>query len=269
MLSSLERDFIGFILSCFFYDRRKTHPPLQEKPSFRLPREVIPSHYDVKIQTHLAKSKPVSFHGRVKITVRAVRETLNVTLHAKKLDIRRVVIKDLEAAAAAASSASEEAGVPVVETDAGFSSESDNNDFLVITAESPLKKGREYVLEIHFSGFGGGMENTGVFRASERVFVTQFGPTHARRAFPCFDEPDLKAKFKIVITCDERFTAISNMELEEGMYITIFLFQATWGVCKACTLVPPLSSAPYHDAKFEYFSWIVKKKRKRTVTKVV
>ena len=174
---------------------------------------MIPSHYDVKIQTNLPKSKPVSFHGRVKITLRALRETLNITLHAKRLDIRRVVVKDLDPVAAAA--AAEEGG-GVVENDADFSLEPEN-DFLVITAHSPLKKGRDYALEIHFKGFGGGMENTGFFRASERVFVTQFGPTHARRAFPCFDEPDLKATFKIVLTCDERFTAISNMELEEGM----------------------------------------------------
>ncbi|MGH8007732.1 MAG: M1 family metallopeptidase, partial [Candidatus Binatia bacterium] len=39
---------------------------------------------------------------------------------------------------------------------------------------------------------------------------TQFESTDARRAFPCWDEPALKAVFQTTLVIDERLTTISN-----------------------------------------------------------
>lgn len=42
--------------------------------------------------------------------------------------------------------------------------------------------------------------------------VSQMEPTDARRAFPCFDEPALKAEYTVTLVADKHHTCLSNMD---------------------------------------------------------
>ena len=50
---------------------------------------------------------------------------------------------------------------------------------------------------------------------SRYLATTHFEPTYARAAFPCFDEPDLKAVFQMKMIRDDTHFSLFNMPLQE------------------------------------------------------
>jgi len=46
--------------------------------------------------------------------------------------------------------------------------------------------------------------------------TTHMEPTEARRVFPCFDDPALKAAFSVTLVVDKQLSCLSNMDIAEG-----------------------------------------------------
>jgi len=102
-----------------------------------------------------------------------------------------------------------------------------------VAFEKEIPKGSKAKLHIKFTGQLND-KMAGFYRStyknadgSEGILATsQMEPTDARRAFPCFDEPALKAEFTITLVADKNHTCLSNMDVASTSEVT------TGGVAK-------------------------------------
>lgn len=89
-----------------------------------------------------------------------------------------------------------------------------------VSFEKELPKGSKAQLEMKFTGQLND-KMAGFYRStyknkdgSQGILATsQMEPTDARRAFPCFDEPSLKAEFTITLVAEKKLTCLSNMDV--------------------------------------------------------
>jgi aminopeptidase N len=156
----------------------------------RLPQNVIPSHYAITITPDLQGE---TFQGEETIDVEIGEPVDSITMHAVDLTLGKVTI--------------EAAGKLLTETST-FDTASE-----MVTMKLPeiLQPGAA-AIHIVFSGHLGQQLN-GLYlsRTARRKYaVTQFEARSARKAFPCFDEPAMKATFDITLVVDSGDTAISN-----------------------------------------------------------
>ena len=96
------------------------------------------------------------------------------------------------------------------------------NEYLVITNNDDVFTTDEvYTIFVKFSYYlySGGLSGfyNSTYEENGKTVVlatTQFEPTSARKAFPCFDEPEMKANFTITIVHPPTTTALSNMQVQ-------------------------------------------------------
>ncbi len=161
----------------------------------RLTRTVLPIRYGLLVETDADATR---FSGQVTIAVEIMEATSEIVLHAKDLDVELVGLTRRDEPVAVQLSAD-----PATER-------------ITVRTESPLEEGPAE-LTLRFaapvsSGLLGYYRSTYVdANGAQRVLAaTQFEAPHARRAFPCFDEPEFKASFSVTLVVAEGLLAISN-----------------------------------------------------------
>jgi puromycin-sensitive aminopeptidase len=169
--------------------------PADAENPYRLPREVVPRRYELTLAPDLGAA---SFNGAVAAAVDVVGPTDTVVLNAAELEI-------------------DEAWVEVDGRRIGATVTLDEETERATLALPETLPAGTATVGLRFRGTLND-KLRGFYRSTftdeggtERVLAcTQMESTDARRAFPCWDEPDFKAVFAVTLVVADGLLAISN-----------------------------------------------------------
>ena len=171
----------------------------EERRSYRLGKTVRPDSYRIFMEPDLENRQ---FSGEETIFLTVKKSVDRIVLNAKEIEIAEPEL----------SRVGDSHGdwiKPEIELDK-------TNERVVLKLKKKIKSGK-YELRLKFAGEIND-KLVGFYYSSAKdsegkpiaIASTQMEPTDARRVFPCFDEPEFKASFKISIAVDPGLTAISN-----------------------------------------------------------
>ncbi|KAM3514598.1 hypothetical protein MY11210_001704 [Beauveria gryllotalpidicola] len=174
-------------------------------------RNYKPSHYKLSLKD--LDFQAWTYQGTVSIDLEITQTTSSIVLNAEELKIIKSELDDGNSQAPR-----------VLQSTACYQ----NDDTVTISFNQELLVARSYKLVINYEGILNA-QSMGFYRAqykplseppasvarsengSPYIVCTQFQPIGARRAFPCFDEPNVKATFSLDIELPADQTAVSNM----------------------------------------------------------
>src|SRR5690606_33863581 len=161
-------------------------------PAGRLLVGVTPVAYGLELE--IAPEKP-GFQGQVRIDLQLSRSVDAILLHARDLELDGVRVTP-------ASSSTIEPGAPRAIGESGL---------IALDLPRPIGPGPAR-LDIGFKGkFNAHLRSLYGTQAAGRAYAfTQFEPTYARQAFPCFDEPRFKTPFELTLRVPQGLTAVAN-----------------------------------------------------------
>ena len=167
----------------------------------RLPKSTYPNRYEIELDVDLDK---FSYTGRQKVDLNVVETTNKIVLNSVGIEVTKAKIQNTEQDISLEVSYIEE------------------DEKIVFESEEVLSKGL-YELYLEFNSeitndLKGFYKSSYMSQGGEKKWIatTQFEPTAARSAFPCWDEPEYKAIFSMTIITDEKYLRVSNeMVIEE------------------------------------------------------
>ncbi len=171
---------------------------MADSPEHRLPRTAIPARYELTLEPDLVSS---SFRGECTTEVEVIERTDEIVLNAAELEIDEAWLEG---------PGPERRRVAV---EVRLDPEAERAHLLLA---SPVDPGG-WFLTTRFRGLLND-QLRGFYRSSftddedrpQLIATTQMEATHARRAFPCWDEPELKAVFATTLVVDPEHLAVAN-----------------------------------------------------------
>ncbi|XP_029952160.1 aminopeptidase Ey-like [Salarias fasciatus] len=187
---------------------------------YRLPDSLSPSTYNVSLHPRLTPNEDSGlyiFTGQSSVEFTCLKETDLILIHSNKLNLTlfdgfHAKLTGLNGAVAPTMK-NTFLEVPT--------------QYLVIQLNAPLKAGSTYRLDTEFVGeladdLGGFYRSEYVEDGVKKVVATtQMQPTDARKAFPCFDEPAMKAVFHMTLIHPVGTVALSNGMNYESISVTV------------------------------------------------
>ncbi|XP_054009871.1 endoplasmic reticulum aminopeptidase 1-like isoform X4 [Hylaeus anthracinus] len=178
----------------------------------RLPKFAHPTRYIINIHPNLTT---LEVKGQVTIEFYVDKETNYIVFHSKNLTINEKMVQDRKGHRLKIAKLLE---YPK------------HQQLYLELEESKFRKKGYYSVHLRFisnltSELEGFYLSSYVTREGEKRYLatTHFEPTYARSAFPCFDEPQFKAKFKLSIFRDRFHIALCNMPVmnteDAGFYM--------------------------------------------------
>ncbi|CDK25436.1 unnamed protein product [Kuraishia capsulata CBS 1993] len=175
---------------------------MTERTRELLPKSLLPTHYGIRIYNVDVASD--SFDGYVEISMDVASPTDELVINSKYLEIKSVKLTH--------SSLKTTSAIEV-----GQISYDEKKETVTFKLSQEVTAGK-LIAAIQYSAKLR-EDMTGFFKSpyqnsegkTEYLLVTQFEATDARAAFPCFDEPNLKATFDVTVVADEDLTVLSNM----------------------------------------------------------
>jgi puromycin-sensitive aminopeptidase len=205
-----------------------------ETNPYRLPRDVVPVRYELTLEPDLADA---SFTGTVATEIDVLEATSRIVCNAVDLDVRHARLTN---------GAGQEIAADAILLDA-------DTERLTIETTAAVLPGR-WTLHCAFTGVLNDKLH-GFYRSTftdtdgveQVIATTQFEATHARRAFPCWDEPDLKAVFSVTLVVEDDLAALSNASEvsrqtrdEDGKHVVRFADSMKMSTYLVAFIVGPL-----------------------------
>uniref|UniRef100_A0A7N5K9B6 Aminopeptidase n=1 Tax=Ailuropoda melanoleuca TaxID=9646 RepID=A0A7N5K9B6_AILME len=198
-----------------------TTPAAHKDPwtHLRLPRSLVPTFYTISLQPFLEPNDQglYIFRGNSTVQFKCLEPTDLILIHSKKLNYTlqgnfRVSLTGVGGAAPPA----------ILRTWL-----EEKTEYLVVQLSDVLQQNQLYELHSIFTGELAD-DLAGFYRSEYRedntakvLATTQMQAADARKAFPCFDEPAMKANFSVTLIHPRTHVALSNMPVQSAAPVTM------------------------------------------------